>query len=716
MAARLARLASFVTGRRSRWFVIGAWLVLFAASLPLSSKLADATKEQYGRPDGSQSKEVGQILADHFPGGDTTEAVLVYRNPTGLSQADQAMIVEDADAARSVPLVGGVVPPFGTGSGPGQVSQDGQVAFTVVSFAQGTVSKTNSGLEDLRNLAGDPSSDTSAHLTGTIPLLNDLTNIIKEADAKLLLATGLLVLLLLLLIYRSPILAFVPLIVVFLSYTIATGLLDLLVKIGLPVSSNATSLLLVLMFGVGTDYCLLFVSRYRHALHEHEDSSAALAEALPEAGPAIIASGLTVIAALLALLASSLSLNRAFAPANAIGIAIVLLACLTLLPAVLSVLGRRAFWPRTRAVAYSPGGVDEKEGVWARVGRRVLARPVLALVVAGALLGVASLGLLTYKTEADVLAQFRASTDGTRGVDALRSAFPPGELAPITLLLQRQDGSLTAEDVTAVRERAVGIDGVAGVSDLQRRSDDGQSGTMSMVFDGEPYSNDALARVQEARRELASVSPGLRVIIGGGAADRLDYREAAKDDFKVVAPIALAVIFLTLVLLLRAIVAPLYLLATVLLSFAATMGASLVFFRVVLDKHSVDPELPLVAFIFLVALGSDYNIFLMSRVREEAVGRSTKEGALRALAATGSVITSAGIVLAGTFSVLTVVPFYFLLELGIIVAFGILIDTFLVRTIVVPGLVALVGERSWWPFRSPAEERLPELEEPAPAS
>jgi RND superfamily putative drug exporter len=383
---------------------------------------------------------------------------------------------------------------------------------------------------------------------------------------------------------------------------------------------------------------------------------------------------------------------------------------------VLSAFGRRAFWPRTKAVEPGVDQPDERERLWGRIGRRVLDRPLRALVIAGLFLGVLSLGLLTYHTEADVLAQFRADTDGTRGVDALKSAFPAGELAPVTVLIDRSSGAVSDADVAVVRQRVLSVDGVAAVTGVVRRSDDGRLATLNMVLAGEPYSNAALERVREVRRAVADVQPGTRVILGGAAADRLDFREAAKHDFAVVAPIALLVIFLTLVLLLRAVVAPLYLLATVLLSFTATLGLSLLIFKYVLDKHSVDPELPLVAFIFLVALGSDYNIFLMHRVREEAHGRSTREGVGRALAATGSVITSAGIVLAGTFAVLTVVPFYFLLELGIIVALGILIDTFIVRTIVVPSIVALVGERSWWPFRSPALEAAPAAEEPATAS
>ena len=696
----LSRVASFVTGRRSRWVVLGVWLLLFAAMLPLSAKLPEVTEENYGRPDGSQSKEVGDLLAEAFPGGDTSPALLVYRREGGLTDADRRVVEEDAREVAELPLVGDPIPPFENAN---QISQDRSVEYTVVPIEQGTVSETNTTMEDLRELAGGESG-VDAHLTGTVPLLNDLTNIIKEADVALLLATGLLVLVLLLLIYRSPLLAFVPLIVVFISYTIASGLLYACVQIGLPVSSNATSLLLVLMFGVGTDYCLLLVNRYRSALHGYESATDALAFSLPRVAPAIIASGLTVIAALLALLASSLELNQAFAPANAIGVAIVLVASLTLLPAVLSLLGRRAFWPVAGRVAYT-GKVDPEEGgIWSRIGRRVLERPAAALAAAVVVLGIFSLGLLVYETEADVLDQFRAETDGTRGADALRAGFPAGALGPVTLLLERRDGRVTFADVRAVGDRAVAVDGVAFVSNIQSRSEDGSRATLSLILEGEPYDNEALARVEAIRNAVEDPAPGLRVITGGGPADRLDFREAAERDFKVVAPIALLVILLTLIILLRAIVAPLYLLATVLLSFSATFGLSLLFFKHVLDKPSVDPELPLVSFIFLVALGSDYNIFLMHRVREEAERTTTRDAALRALGATGSVITSAGIVLAGTFAVLMVVPFYFLLELGFIVALGILLDTFLVRTIVVPALVALVGERSWWPFRPPRAE------------
>jgi len=686
--------------------VIVAWILVAVGSAPLASKLADATKEEYARPDGSQSKEVGDLLAARFAGGDTTPMLLVYRREGGLTDADRQAIVDDAREASEVPLVGTPVPPFGSGAASEQVSASGDVAFTVLPLAPGKVSETTDTIAALRELAAS-GEGLESHLTGSAPLLNDLTNIIKEADSRLLLTTGLLVLVLLFLIYRSPLLAIVPLAVVALSYVITNAILYALATYDFPVTSNAASLLLVLMFGVGTDYCLLVINRYASELRTTESPPEALAASLPLTAPAIVASAATVIVALLTLLASILSLNRAFAPVNAIGIALVMLASLTLLPAILSLLGRRAFWPRAGRVAFDPAAPAEpaRESFVGRIGRRALRRPGRSLVVSVAVLLVCALGVFAYEPNADVIGQFRADTDGTRGYDAIQAGFSPGVVGPTTALVVRTEGAVTDGDVEAARTLLAAGSGVAAVSAVKQRSDDGGIVALTMTMAGDPYSNEALDRVAELRENAdRTLGPDVRVVLGDGSASRLDYREGADRDAKVVAPLVLAAIFLVLVILLRAVVAPLYLCATLLLSYFATLGLSLLFFKHVLDQDSVDPELPLIAFVFLVALGSDYTIFLMTRVREEAVEHGTREGALRALSATGPVITGAGIILAGTFSVLTVVPFWFLLELGIVVALGILIDTFLVRTIVVPALVLLFGDRSWWPFASPAEE------------
>ena len=711
--------------------VVVAWAIVLVVFAPLGSKLPDETKDEFARPAGSQSAEVHHLLETRFAGGDLTPVVLVYQRAGGLTPGDEQAIVDDATAAANVPLVGRSIPPFGPGAKPGLVSRDRQAAYTILSFASGGSTETKDSIDRLRSLVQDRPG-LEAHVTGTPALLNDFTNAVKEADVKLLLVTGLLVLTLLILIYRSPILALLPIVVVGISYAIANGIVYLLARAGLSISSSSTSLLLVLMFGLGTDYCLLLVGRYSGQLRRTEDRHDALAVSVPRAAPAIVASGATVVAALLVLLASVLSLNKVLGPVNAIGVAVVLLASLTLLPALLAVFGRSAFWPSGKRITFrlpdlaslsdtelkqlieeeretsyrhrlrrgGPAGEDapQKEAVWLRFGKRVLQRPAAALVASVFLLGACSAGLVAYKTNADVLAQFRTSTDGKEGYELLRRSFPPGITAPTTVLAERRDGPFNKVDFARVAA-ALSVPGVAAFAP-QSLSRDRRIESLALVFSDDPYGYAALDRVASLRHRVRGLT-GLHVILGDGTANRLDFKKASQRDFKLIAPLVLLVILATLILLLRAVVAPLYLLATVILSFLGTLGLSILAFKYLFGQDSFDPELPVFAFIFLVALGSDYNIFLMSRVREEAAQYGTREGSMRALSATGPVITSAGLILAGTFAALTVIPIYFLLELGFAVALGVLLDTFLVRTIVVPACAGLVGERSWWPFRAP---------------
>ncbi|MEA2448626.1 MAG: putative drug exporter of the superfamily, partial [Thermoleophilaceae bacterium] len=272
-----------------------------------------------------------------------------------------------------------------------------------------------------------------------------------------------------------------------------------------------------------------------------------------------------------------------------------------------------------------------------------------------------------------------------------------GTLAPTTVLVERRDGPVGPADVAAVTGAIKSTPGVAGVSGVVGQSADHRIDRLALTLDGNPYSDAALRRIESIRARLSGIPPGVRALLGDGTAVRVDYRDATTRDLKVIVPLVLVVILITLIVLLRALVAPLYLLGTVILSFFAALGVSVAIFDGLFGQSSFDPALPIFAFIFLVALGVDYNIFLMSRVREEAVEHGTREGVLRALIATGPVITSAGIILAGTFAVLTTLPVWILFEIGFTVALGVLLDTFVVRTVLVPAIVRLVGDRSWWP-------------------
>jgi RND superfamily putative drug exporter len=695
----MSALASLVTGRRSKWAVIALWIVAVAAVAPLGSKLADVTNDETASflPAEAESTRVQELLKERFPGGETTIGLMVYRREGGLTDADKAKIARDARRVEdAIPVTQPAQVPFTEGAPPGLVSENGEAAYTVVTIPLDFDRVADWGKES-RDLVGDGGRGLEVYVTGDLGLWADFEEVFGELDTKLLLATVLLVLVLLGAIYRAPLIAVIPIVVVALAYQIATGFIYLWAEAGNTVNSNGTSILVVLMFGVGTDYCLLLVSRYREELHRVEDKHEAMARAMRRAGPALLASGCTVIAAMLVLLLADTGSTNALGPVSAIGVGAVLLAGLTLLPALLTAAGRRGFWPRRSAVACQPD-VDlvQRPGIWRRFGDRVLRRPGAALAATAALFAVFTLGLLTYKEDYSIGGFFKKSVESVDGFEVLGESFPEGALGPTSILVQREGGRATDADLAEVRERVEGIDGVASVAKPQR-SEDGAIGKIDVTFGDDPYSEAALARVDTLRDRLGDLPGGATTLVGAGSAVQQDFNVAAARDLRVIVPVALLVIAIILGILLQAIVAPLVLIATVMASFFGTLGLSIFFFIEVQGSAGVDASLPTFAFIFLVALGVDYTIFLMSRVREEARTHGTREGVLRALAATGPVITSAGLILAGTFAVLMTLPVTFAFNIGFMVAVGILLDTFVVRTIMVPAAVELLGDRVWWP-------------------
>ena len=693
-------VARFVTGRRAKWFVVLFWIVLAVALSPLAGKLSDATDDrtESALPKNAESTKVIRTLDREFPGGQTANGLIVYQRPGGLTPSDRAKIASDARrAAAAVPLVGRPVPPFAPGASRAQVARDGSLAYTVIALPNDNKKLPKWG-KRLRKVTGSGAGGLKVYVTGDVGFNADFEKVFGSFDTKLLLVTVVLVLVLLLLIYRSPLVALSPLVVVGVSYTVAQAFVYLLAKAGETVSSNTTTILVVLMFGVGTDYCLLLVSRYREELRRNEDKHDAIARALRRAGPAILASGLTVALTMLVLLLAEVGSIRSLGPASAIGVACACAAGLTLLPALLAIFGRRGFWPRRRLVEFDPEAVEhEHPGVWRRVGDRVLQRPALALGVTFALFAVGGLGLLTYKENYSTTGIFKKSTESVDGFRAIEKAFPAGTLAPADVLVVRDGGPVRATDVARARSRLVSQPGVAGATPRFLRSRDGHVARFALVFKDDPYNPKAFDRVPALRERVSDMGPGVRAMIGGGSATQYDFNKANQRDIRVIVPIALVVIAVILAILLQAVVAPLVLIASVVVSFFGTLGIAILVFRHVFGENGVDNSLPIFAFIFLVALGVDYTIFLMSRVREESRRFGTREGMLRALGATGPVITSAGIILAGTFSVLMTLPVWFIFNIGFLVALGILLDTFVVRTIMVPAAVELLGDRIWWP-------------------
>jgi putative drug exporter of the RND superfamily len=701
----LRRLARIVAGRRAKWVVIAVWILLAVALGPVGSKLGDETQDDTTSflPESAESTEVVRILDDDFASGETTQGLIVYERGGGLTEADRAKIAQDAKALDDLPE--GQLPltvppevPFAAGSPPDLVSPDGDLAYTVLTVPTDFEKQADWG-EAVRDTTGDQGPNgMRILLTGDLGFSVDSEEVFGDLDTNLLLATVLLVLVLLGAIYRAVLVALTPLFVVFLAYTVATALIYLYAKAGATVSSNGTTILIVLMFGVGTDYCLLLVSRYREELRRIEGKHEAMQRALRRTGPTIFASGLTVSLAMLTLALADARLTSTLGPVAAIGVACGMVAGLTLLPALLTIFGRVGFWPRRSTVEYDPNHPETaRQGIWRRVGDRVLQRPGPALAVTGIAFVAGALGLLAYKVDYSTTTFFKKSVESVEAFELLEREFPAGVLYPSTVLVERDDGPVTAGDLAGTAQQVRNVDGVASASATGNTSRDGRMATIDVVVEGDPFTKEALGIVPDLRDSVSDLGPGLTALVGGGSATQYDFDNAIESDLQLIAPIALLVIAIILALLLRALIAPLVLIASVIVSFLCTLGISVLFIRYVVGDAGFDASIPTFAFIFLVALGIDYTIFLMGRVREEARKHGTREGMLRALSATGPVITSAGIILAGTFSVLMTLPVTYTFDLGFMVALGILLDTFIVRTIMVPAAVELIGDRIWWP-------------------
>jgi RND superfamily putative drug exporter len=552
----------------------------------------------------------------------------------------------------------------------------------------------------------DPGGGLQAKVTGPAGYAADQIKVFESINGTLLGAGFLLILILLALIYRSPVFLWIPLLSIIFAELTTQAVGYGLTEAGVTVNGQSSSILSVLVLGVGTDYALLLVARYREELRHHEDKHEAMALALRTAGPAIFASGMTVIAALLCLTLADVNGTSGLGPIGALGIAVAMLAMLTLLPAWLVIWDRGAFWPRVPR--FGTEGTDETHGAWRRVGDRVARNPRRVWLGTIALLLVLSLGLLNFDDGLTSGNSFRGDVEAVAGQKLLAKGFPSGANAPTEVIVP------DAARVEAVRAAVAKAPGVVAVGALRLR--DAEGVLLPVVLEPDPFSTEAFELIPGIR-DAAKRSGGPQTLVGGGTAIEYDVRAASARDNKVIVPIALAVVLLILIMLLRAVVAPLVLMGTVILSYAAALGVGAVVFDVVFGFPGSDPSLPLFAFIFLVALGIDYNIFLMARVREEARNHGTREGMLRGLAVTGAVITSAGIVLAGVFTVLGLLPLVFLTEIGFVVAFGVLLDTFVVRSVLVPALTLEIGRRVWLPSSlAKVEDRPPDGEAVAAAS
>jgi len=761
----MSKLLTLPARRIPKFFVLALALVVVAAVGPFAGQFEDAQENETTSflPGDAESVEALAAI-ERFEDGRVAPAVTV------IARADGRLTAEDRRRAqRFAQDLNRDPPPITKGTEGPIPSEDGRAALVItqVEDTGGTGEDFLDAVNELRDRAHALRGDgLQVEVTGAAGFGADAIEVFGDINGRLLLAAGGLVLILLILIYRSPIFWTIPFFTVLFAEISSRGFGYLLAEAGVTINGQSGGILPVLVFGAGTDYALLLVSRYREELRRHDSRHEAMQIAMRTAGPAILFSGLTVMAALLVLLLAEVNGTAGLGPIGAMGVGLAMLFMVTMLPAALVVVGRRAFWPfvpdgpggplaphsnRWRrgifsllvgglaaATASGAGGgaaaiagaggallnffvlapaflrldravlfprierplaerhrlTDETHGLFRRIGDRVARAPRRVAGVTTVVLLVLAAGLFQLDTGLTSGNSFRGEVESVRGSEILAEHFPAGANVPTTVVVPDAGD---VEPVAGALERSAAVAAVG-------EPVDGPPGTkIDVQLRADPYSTAAFDEIP-GLRDTVKQAGGEDVLVGGPTAAEYDLRQSATRDNYVIIPVTLVVVFGILAVLLRALFAPLMLVATVVLSFTAALGTGMFFSKSVFGFPGIDPSLPLLSFVFLVALGIDYNIFLMARVREETFRHGTREGMLRGLAVTGAVITSAGIVLAGTFGALAVLPLIFLTEIGFIVAFGVLLDTFVVRSILVPALTFILGRRIWWPSRLAASE------------
>ena len=777
------QIAGRLTGPATKWIVVAFSLLLAVGMGYFSTKLTSVQENEASSwlPASAESTKVLEELSSTVNPNDIPTLV-VYSRSSGLTQADFAAMDEQAEeiagidgvteqgvlspnAAKALAAQGQPVPPL--------VSDDGEVAYLYLTFNFGSngwndIPPAAEKIRDISQIEGG-----QVHLAGFGGQAADSAKAFEGIDTRLIGITLGVVIVLLLVTFRSAYLWILPIFSVIVAYAVSTGVVYLLARYAdLTVNGQSQAILGILVIGAGTDYALLLVARYREELRRHEDRHEAMAFALHRAAPAIVASAATVAVGMLCLSFAELNSTAGLGPVNAVGIAVTLLVMVTLLPALLVVCGRWVFGPRREGhrtwvmtgvgeivggigvaiigtvLAGQDGGLEilggilsglggfsafigvlvliqvaieqwtkvhsrpdfgsrepTNTGLWAKVGSAIKPRPRSVWLVTTGLLLLACLGL------------FKLDASGLSTEDTYTKEFDSIKGQKILEAHDLADNSNTVQvvantgELESVRAALADVDGLGQLTEPRPVSGDRSFFEAPITKD---ISSTAAFDIVESSRDAAHGVEGADALVGGGSAFYLDTKLASNRDSKVIIPLVLLVVFLILVGLLRALVAPLLLMGTVVLSFGAALGISALLFEYVFGFAGSDPGFPLFAFVFLVALGIDYNIFLMTRVREETMDRGTREGSLVALKSTGGVITSAGLVLAATFLVLGSLPLVFLAELGVAVALGVLLDTMIVRSVLVTALNLDLGGRIWWPSRldrsAPSDEPEPEPE------
>ncbi|MFB4310835.1 MMPL family transporter [Actinomadura sp. GTD37] len=669
--------------RMLKWAVLLLWVVIAILAAPAAGRLSDVVqaKSSAELPRGAQSTRVDE-LASRFPGGERAPGIIAYARTSGITPADRAKA--EADRRALAPLAAGTIAaPVPSG--------DGRALMLAVPLKDDDTLGDKAGkLRDRSRADVPPGLDV--RLTGPAGAALDVGDAFEKVDKPVLIATVVLVALVLLLTYRSPVLWLLPVVNAAIALQVTGAVVYLLGEhAGLYVADGTSTILNALVFGVSTDYALLLLARYREELRRHPDRHDAMRIALRRAAAPVCASAATVALGLLCLLAADMGFNYALGPIGAIGVLVGLVVVMSLLPALLVILGRWVFWPRVPRCGDAPPA----RGAWDRAGHRIAAHPRLVWIGGLAVLGALASACLGISTGLD-RAHFLTSTPSSAvGEQLLARHYPGGQGRPLQVVTGKP------ASVTTALQRAPGV---ARVGNAQR-SADGRLTKLDVVLTSPPDSDEAKKTVRALREAVPDA------LFGASTAGEVDLADAQAHDRRVVIPLVLGVVLLVLVVLLRALVAPLLVIGTVVASYFAALGAAWLLFRYAFGFPALDIQVALMGFLFMVALGVDYNLFLVSRIREEAARSGHRAGVLRGLGVTGGVISSAGLVLAATFGVLGAMPVTMMVQIGVLVSLGVLLDTFFVRSVIVPALALDAGRRFWWPSPAPARGRRVRLED-----
>ncbi|CAM3843496.1 MMPL family transporter [Mesobacillus zeae] len=725
MLTVMKKLTSLASSKKGAKWTLAIWVlasVLLGGFAPSAKEFATSINAT-GLPSDAKSLIAEKKVYEYFPDEKGTPAILVFNKKTALTQEEMKIIdgvskkIEDEKIAavkKVVPLY--KMPPVAKTS---FVSENKTTVLLPVSLKDNLEREViNETIKDLEKLGKDElkaADAVSLKITGPAGIVSDMISIFSNADIVLLLGTVGLIFVLLILIYRSPILSIVPLIAAGIVYEVVNKTIGLFGEGGMGIESQSLSIMSILLFAALTDYALLILSRFREELRKEENKYVAMKRCMEEVTEPIFFSGSTVLASMLVLFAAIYEPYRNFAPVFSIAMVLILLGGLTLLPALFVLLGRKSFWPIIPKVGSAAKG---SATIWEKLAKNVVKRPIVGALIVFIPLLLLALNTLNVQYSFNLIKSFPDDIQSRQGYHILEDNFSPGDLAPATVIVEGKD-QLESSDIKKLREELLDHEGVASVTpELSAQngpmqntwlSEDGTEAKLTLTFKGSPYEKAALNELSQLREDSGKIVEdagleGAKLYYSGETAKQLDTREANSRDTWVLVTLITILITVLLFIQTKSYIAPLYMILTIIFSYFTALGTGSLIFDKIFGFEEISYRIPLYSFIFLVALGVDYNIMLISRIKEEARRYPIKKAIEEGLAHTGGVISSAGLILAATFGVLVTQPIMELYMFGATVAIGVLIDTFLIRTVLVPAIMVKLGKYSLWPLKVQEEK------------